>query len=243
MLEPDGIAISTANNHQSTPAVAASAADYLVVWADIRNSLTTGSDIFGARVSGAGAVLEPDGISIRVAPNQQLLPIVTPTSAGYFVAWQEASVGVSNSFDIASIAVNRDGTLTDTSPTFVSQAFDNQTNLALATGSDNQVAAIFQTPRGSDARIVGSGISFPQVEALPRLTVGPLATTAAFAFQLTDAPTNFIVEASTDLARWTRVDLEFGVTFDPATKTSALFFLDHAATNFNQRFYRVKSSP
>ena len=70
VLDPAGIAISTANSSQ--PAVAWDGTNFMVVWQDYRPGAT--SDIYGARVSAAGTVLDPAGIPISTAANNQSSP-------------------------------------------------------------------------------------------------------------------------------------------------------------------------
>jgi hypothetical protein len=62
VLDQGGFAISTAAREQLMPAVAFDGTNYLVTWTDYRSE--TNSDIYGARVSRAGAVLDPAGIAI-----------------------------------------------------------------------------------------------------------------------------------------------------------------------------------
>jgi hypothetical protein len=65
-LDSSGIAISTETGHQVKPALAFDGANYFLAWEDSR--LGDDNRIYGARVSAAGAVLDPSGILISVAP-------------------------------------------------------------------------------------------------------------------------------------------------------------------------------
>jgi hypothetical protein len=69
VLDPSGIAISTAPHQQRVPDVAFDGSNYLVVWDDARAA--PGVDVYGARVSSAGSVLDPSGIAITTAPQIQ----------------------------------------------------------------------------------------------------------------------------------------------------------------------------
>ena len=80
------IPISTATGHQSYPAVAAQSGAspfYLVVWQDQRSD--TG-DIYGARVSQAGALLDPAGIAISAASHGQMYPAVAFDGVNFVVS-------------------------------------------------------------------------------------------------------------------------------------------------------------
>ena len=74
VLDPSGILVSAAADYQSYPAVAFGGANYLVTWMDYRGG--TDYDIYAARVTPAGTVLDPSGIVVSVASNGQLcLPL------------------------------------------------------------------------------------------------------------------------------------------------------------------------
>ena len=64
VLDPGGILISSPQRNKRGPAIAFAGRNYLVAWADDRD--LTG-DIYGARVSSAGRVLDPSGILISTA--------------------------------------------------------------------------------------------------------------------------------------------------------------------------------
>ncbi|HXG47448.1 MAG TPA: hypothetical protein VNO52_07485, partial [Methylomirabilota bacterium] len=61
LLNTNPIVISAATGSQTKPAVAASGGTFLVVWEDTRN---VGQDIFGARVSAGGEVLDGAGLAL-----------------------------------------------------------------------------------------------------------------------------------------------------------------------------------
>ncbi|APR87183.1 Flagellar hook-length control protein FliK [Minicystis rosea] len=91
VLDPSGIAISTATGDQITPRIAWMPSSYFVVWEDKRSG--TG-DIYGARVDASGAVLDAAGISISAATNEQRTPSVAGDGTNYFVVWSDARSGV-----------------------------------------------------------------------------------------------------------------------------------------------------
>lgn len=68
---PTGSGLQGAAGDQLHVAVAFDGSNYLVVWEDHRSS---GSDIYGARVTPAGTVLDPGGIAISAGSGDQINP-------------------------------------------------------------------------------------------------------------------------------------------------------------------------
>lgn len=107
ILDTIGFPISTAINSQENPSVAFDGLNYLVVWKDERNDY---SDIYGARVSQTGTVLDPDAIAISTATNDQLNPAVAFDGINYLVVWEDIRNG---SHDIYGARVTQAGTVLD----------------------------------------------------------------------------------------------------------------------------------
>jgi hypothetical protein len=112
VADPDAIPISTRAGVQISPSVASDGHDYLVVWNDNRNS-ASGFDIYGARVTSAGSVSDPDGIAICTAPAEQYVPTIGAGSEGYLVAWLDHRNGRSGSFDIYGTRLTWAGVVQD----------------------------------------------------------------------------------------------------------------------------------
>jgi hypothetical protein len=93
VLDPSGIAIATAAGIQAFPTLAADDANFLVAWVDSRSG---GYDIYGARVSQAGAVLDPSGIAISTATSDQTLPAVAFDGTNYLLAWWDNRSGAAD---------------------------------------------------------------------------------------------------------------------------------------------------
>ena len=68
LLGTGPIPISLGTKEQGFPSVAWDGANYLVAWQDERVAPVNKSDVYGARVSAAGIVLDPDGFPIANAP-------------------------------------------------------------------------------------------------------------------------------------------------------------------------------
>lgn len=91
--DPAGIAVSVRTGDQTVPAVASLKGDFMVVWNDTRNSppgpVLNGLDVYGARVSAAGNLLDPEGIPIAVQAELQAAPAIASDAHQYFVAWED----------------------------------------------------------------------------------------------------------------------------------------------------------
>ncbi len=90
VLDPDGILISGAPLDQIAPMVASDGRDYLVVWQDFRNNLDF--DIYGARVTGDGQVLDPGGLPIATGAGGQSSPSVSFEGPNYLVLWSNGNI-------------------------------------------------------------------------------------------------------------------------------------------------------
>lgn len=83
------LVICNAAGDQGRPAVAFDAAtnQFLVVWSDGR--IATDVNLFGARVTTAGAVLDPNGVQISGAANGQFSPRVAFVTGTGLVVWED----------------------------------------------------------------------------------------------------------------------------------------------------------
>ncbi len=90
VLDSVGIAVSTAYSFQYYPAVASDGSDYLVVWCDYG---TGNYDLYGARVTTDGVVLDPDGFPICTATGNQLDPKISFDGTNYMVVWEDNRTG------------------------------------------------------------------------------------------------------------------------------------------------------
>jgi hypothetical protein len=90
VLDPGGFLVGAADSSQTSPAVAYDGEDFLVVWQTAQYGPWT---LRGARVTGAGQVLDPGGFPISGDISQDMEP-VAPTVASaageFLVAWQNA---------------------------------------------------------------------------------------------------------------------------------------------------------
>jgi len=123
VLDKDDIAISTAANNQECPAIAFDGTNYLVVWQDSRNDSITQDDIYGARISKDGIVLDKDGIAISTETDYQYNPDIAFDGTNYLVAWVDDR---NNSSDIYGARVSKNRKLLDPTGIEISTAASDQ---------------------------------------------------------------------------------------------------------------------
>lgn len=95
LRDPSGLVVSAAPGDQREPAVASDGRDYLVVWRDARNGSTTDTDIYAARVTASGRLLDPDGNPLCTAVHSQGAPSVAFDGIRHLVVWEDARRGTS----------------------------------------------------------------------------------------------------------------------------------------------------
>lgn len=148
VLDPDGIAVSTAANEQGLPAVAFDGQNYLVAWNDGRNGFGN-SDIYGARVTPAGTVLDGGGVVISSAANSQWAPKLAFDGTNYLVAWMDERAGFST-WDIYGARVAPDATVLDASGISISTAPNTQFTPSVAFGGTTFLV-VWRDQRSGDA--------------------------------------------------------------------------------------------
>jgi phosphoribosylformylglycinamidine (FGAM) synthase PurS component len=154
VLEPQGIAISTAASQQSYPAIAFDSANFLVVWTDGRNDEL---DIYGARVTPAGTVLEPAGIAISTAAGDQWSPVVAFDGANSLVLWEDERSG--SSYDIYGARVTPQGAVLEPQGIAVSVVAGDQRSPSVASDGQN-LAVVWEDYRsGSFSDIYGCRVT------------------------------------------------------------------------------------
>ena len=133
VLDPKGIAVSTTFNHEYAPDVAFDGTNYLAVWYDLRNAYGTSYDIYGARISAAGKVLEPQGFPIAVASEEQTYPQVAFSGADYLVVWDDRRNGKYNK-DVYGTMVSTSGKVASPLGLGLANAGRWETGAAVASG-------------------------------------------------------------------------------------------------------------
>jgi len=78
--------VSTAMGPQENPAIAKSSSNSLIVWEDSRSG---SKDIYGARITAGGLILDPQGIPIATKLGTQQDPDVASDGTNFLVVWAE----------------------------------------------------------------------------------------------------------------------------------------------------------
>ncbi|MEO0095719.1 MAG: T9SS type A sorting domain-containing protein [candidate division WOR-3 bacterium] len=139
VLDPQGIPISTATEWQALPSVSFGGTNYLVVWDDCRNE--NDWNIYGARVTTDGVVLDPQGIPISTAVQLQHSTSVAFDGTNYLVVWEDERSGTYS--DIYGARVSQNGTVLDPQGIPISTQPDNQRTPAVAHGIGNQLLIVY----------------------------------------------------------------------------------------------------
>jgi PKD repeat protein len=154
VLDPAGFPISAANGNQRNPAVAFDGTNYLVVWEDTRATVT--GDIFAARVSPSGTVLDADGLSLSLRFSAQSHPAVAFDGTNYLVVWDDGGAPFR---DIYGTRISRAGTVLDPSFIGISTDANDQASPAIAYDGANYLVAWTDGRNNSTADIYGSRVS------------------------------------------------------------------------------------
>lgn len=141
VLDPGGIAISAGPFTQEAPSIAFSGAEYLVTWADARNGP---QDIYGARLSPSGTIIDPTGIPISTALGPQNDPDVSWDGQAFQVLYADGRSGVGE-YDVYGTRVTPQGTILDPMGVQVTTGWDSDTQPAIGCG-DGQCAGAWGHP-------------------------------------------------------------------------------------------------
>ena len=107
VIDPDGFPVCTAEGEQRGVKLAWGDGTLLVLWEDDRNFGGTGYDVYGARISSGGTVLNPDGMAIVEFGHSEITPDVGWTGEAFLGIWQAGSTG--EEWDISGARIVRGG--------------------------------------------------------------------------------------------------------------------------------------
>jgi hypothetical protein len=124
VVQPGGVAVTTARFRQSAPAVAVTTARFrqsapaitfdgrnvVIAWQDFRNGRD--EDLYAARLTPAGAVLDPDGIAVSTEAEEQRAPAVATIGSTSFIVWDDGRTHEPQN-DIYGARLDRNGSVLD----------------------------------------------------------------------------------------------------------------------------------
>ncbi|HEX8834929.1 MAG TPA: IPT/TIG domain-containing protein, partial [Abditibacteriaceae bacterium] len=160
ILNTGGIAVTTLSNDQLGPAVAWNGVNYLVAWHDVSSGT---SNLYGSRLSSAGAVLDTPSIAISTsaALGNEAFPAIAWDGTNYLVVWQNGS-------DIYGGRVSSAGTVLDTTGIAISTVFGQQSTVDVACDGLNCLVVWQDTRNGNHNRdIYGTSIGVDGTVAVP----------------------------------------------------------------------------
>jgi len=146
--------ISAEPGSQMNPALAFAGMNSLVAWQDSRNGWL---DIYCARVSPDGTVLDPEGISISGSTYLQYEPVVATDSNDYLVVWSEY-INSQQRNDIYSARVTSAGVVLD-SLLGISVLPEQQAAPAVAFDGENYLVAWHDYRSVTTADIYGTRVT------------------------------------------------------------------------------------
>ncbi|MGB2981883.1 MAG: hypothetical protein WBC77_11620 [Candidatus Zixiibacteriota bacterium] len=173
-ISPDSIS-GRAYSNQSSPSVADGQANLLAVWEDER--VSPYCDIFGARITPDGEILDPTGISICTASGWQTWVRAAAGSENYLVVWQDDR---DVDYDIYGARIDLNGNVLDPDgfPIYAGEGWESSpavawdgTNFLVVWSDDSNVYGTRITPQGEILDGTGFQISDETIRTIaPSIT-------------------------------------------------------------------------
>jgi hypothetical protein len=130
-----------------SPSIASNDHLYLAVW--YKGSSSSGFDIYGARITKDGQVLDPDGFLVCTATQDQMFPVTAWDGENFFVVWQDKRTG--NRWDIYGARVTPEGQVLDSEGILVAKGkFYDQVSPNLSFDGENYLV-IWRGKKSSSA--------------------------------------------------------------------------------------------
>jgi hypothetical protein len=215
--------VTVGEQFRQFPVLAGSADGYFAVWEDFRNGGSP--DIYGARITTSGTVLDPEGIIISDAPGRLSAPTLTLTGQSFFAAWQDARATGSGQ-NLYAAEITPEGILVGETDFPVSFGLIQQPAIA---AMNTDVLVVYLESSRLRGRLLSLGAG--------RITNPKMADQV---FSLSFIPSGegqYIIEVSSDLRQWKRwTDSSFSSSPDePPVKV-----VDHETGGSKHQFYRFK---
>ena len=139
LLDPNGIPLSlNTDRREWYPDVSFAHEHYFAVWQDGRSG--AGDNIYGARITSQGTLLDAAGVAVTTAPDLQAVPVVTPGPLGWVTVWQDE--GSSPELQLFGTEFRES---IDTFSFEIPDAVPSGSQPALATNSEGTVLLVYTT--------------------------------------------------------------------------------------------------
>jgi hypothetical protein len=155
--DPAGLSVSAVAGVQLDPALVSGGAGSLVVWEDDRAA--AGTDLYGARVTDAGAVLDAAGIAVAVSAENEGNAAVAFDGVAFIVAWDNAS-------DVQARRVSTAGALLGSGPVAIAGSAGSQVRPSLVFDGANYLAAWQEDSDVHGVRVSTAGAVVGEVTAI-----------------------------------------------------------------------------
>ncbi len=124
VIDTNGFPVCTADADQHKSKVSYGNGYFLVTWEDERDFDNSGYDIYGARVTPDGAVLDPDGVGIAASSFWERGPDLGWNGEAFMVVWEKGNYGMH--WDICAARIDTSGEALDSSQLTISTSCDAQ---------------------------------------------------------------------------------------------------------------------
>ncbi len=148
-----GLAISTAINHQASPDLAWNGTNYVVAWEDHRDT-NVQANIYAARVSPAGSLLDATGVAVSSLPDDERDVAVAASGATVLVSWKLAPGFVDSEIRARRVTTSPGLTFPEAILTVASDAGTNSGPAVAADGTHFQLTWAGADPDGGIANTI-----------------------------------------------------------------------------------------
>jgi hypothetical protein len=146
VLDPAGITIAAGPGDQSDVSIVRSGTNALVAWTDSRQE----GDVYAARVSRLGVVLDTDGIALATGPGPHEMPALV--NGMYHVLATFVGGSGDRCCSAQAVRVNRAGAVVDPAPRLVSQQANSQVGPKSAFDGTNHLV-VWEDDRGDGSEL------------------------------------------------------------------------------------------